>query len=188
MRELLDWLRDAVVGVVSRGKVTAAQRGARNLVQVQLLSGETADHVEFMAPYGMSALPGNGADVVMLNVGATRDHKVVIAVDDPAKRIKDLAPGEFGFGDGNTVLVFRGGELQIMSTLPINIQSSGTVKIQGGEVDLGDYASPFRKLIDERFLALFNAHVHLDSRGGTTSAPTTAGATGTHTTTTTKAN
>lgn len=187
MSEILEWLRGAVLGAIARGKVTAAQRGARNLLQIQLLSGETADHVEFMAPYGMSALPAAGADAVLLTVGATRDHKVIVAVDDPSKRIRDLAPGEFGLSDGSSMIVFRGGELQIMTSLPLNIQSSGAVKLQGTDIRIGDYAGTLQRLVDERFLTLFNNHVHADPQGGLTGAPTTTGVAGTHTTTITKA-
>lgn len=188
MAEVIEWLGNALAAIVSRGKVVGAQRGQRNLLQVQLLSGEAADGVEFVAPYGMSALPGQG-DAIMLTVGGTRDHKVIIAVDDPARRIRDLAPGEFGFSDGNSSVVFRSGALEIKTTLPLTIQADGAVNLTGSAVNLGLLNATMRKLVDERFVALFNAHTHggVQTGGGTTGAPTTPMATGSHTTTTTKA-
>ena len=169
--------------VVSRGKLVQSTRAKRLTMQVQLLNGEVADRVECLQPYGWSAVPKPGGDVLMLTVGGCRDDKVVLVVDDPAIRIRGLAAGEMGFSDGNTRFVVRATGGEISTPGSFNTQSDGPTNILAPTVDLGAYGAAFRRLIDERFLALYNAHVHTDPQGGVTSAPTSTGATGSHTTT-----
>jgi len=171
-----------LVATVARGRISGPPlRGRRALVQVQLLEGEASQNVEFLAPYGRSALPASG-EVLMLSVGGARDHKVVIAIEDPARRIQDLGTGEFGDSDGASRIVYRATLLEISSTRPVRVQSDTAVAVLAPAITLGDIADTVRKLIDERFVAVFNSHTH---GGGSGPSPTIA--VDTHTTTKTKA-
>ena len=186
---LLNWLHTSLVSMVSRGKVTDAQRGkVRNMVQLQLLNGEQRDRVEYIMPYGMSALPAAGSDAIMLTVGGTRDDVVAIAVADPSKQIRGLALGEFGFSDANSTVVFKTDRLAMRSTMPIAMQSDATIYVTGQAVALGALGAAIYRLMDERMIALFNSHTHGGVLTGTghTAVPDQTLATGTHSTTTVK--
>lgn len=177
-------LDDALRSTVARGKVVAATRAGRLVLQVQLLNGEVVDRVECLQPYGHSALPAPGTDVLMLTVGGVRDDKSVIAIDSPAIRIRDLAPGEIGMGDGNTHFVCRASGAEISTPGAINARSDGAATVIAPSILLQALGATVEALVDARFLALFNAHVHVaPAGGGLTTPPTTTGALGAHTTT-----
>ena len=118
---------NAIVGAISRGKLEIAQRGKqRTLLQMQMLNGETKT-AELILPYGMSAVPAAGGDVITFTVGATRDHVVAIGVDDPSLRIRDLGSGEFGLTNGSMRIVFRQNRLEISGSQPLQIITDGDV-------------------------------------------------------------
>lgn len=93
----------------------------------------------------MSAVP-LGDDVLLLQVGARRDHLVAL-VDDPACRIADLKAGEFGFRDAaGQRVVFRADHLEITTPQKVVLTATGDVAINttgnvvltpGGTVQLG---------------------------------------------------
>jgi phage gp45-like len=186
---LTDWLHTTLVAMVSRGKVQGSARGKiRNVVQLQLLNGEVRNNVEYMMPFGRSALP-SGGDAIMLTVGGTRDDVVAIAVDDPAKRIRGLAPGEFGDSDGQSAIVFKANQLQVQSTQPIAMQSDATIYVTAAAVAMGAVGATLYRMMNELMIPVFNNHVHsgVQSGGSNTGVPTTTLSAGTHTTTTAKA-
>lgn len=175
---------DAIVAVVSRGKIAAVHAGRRTLVQVRLLEGELKERVELIMPYGMSAMPAGG-DVILLTVGASRDHVVAIGVDDSSLRIRDLAPGEFGFRRGAQQIAFRQARLDIVGNVlnvvfdgDVNIRSGGTVTVKAaltvfdGDVlvtgDISDQDGTHGTV--GAFRAAYDAHRHggIDPGGGTT--------------------
>ncbi|MBU6246472.1 MAG: phage baseplate assembly protein [Xanthomonadaceae bacterium] len=179
----VQWLGQHAVGALRRGRVAGALRGPRPIVTIAMSSGETKT-MELLLPYGMSALPAQG-DVLVAAIGGQKDHFVALGADDITKRIGDLAAGEFGFYDGNSAVVWRGGGLEIWSTLPVTVQSDGQVNVTGAGIGIGAIGDSLQKLVDARFVALFNAHVHggVQAGGSNTGTPTVAMAVGSHTTT-----
>lgn len=121
--------------VVTRGKVTAAQtRAGRVLVDMTLFDGERRRNIELLLPTGVSALPGVGADLVVLEVGGNRQHLVAMVADDPGLRVADLAPGEFGMRDANgQQVIFRGDRIEVSGALRIDITTSGPVNVTSVE-------------------------------------------------------
>lgn len=138
--------RQAVALIISRGKLCRARLGPQRTVrQVTVLKGEVKEGVELLLPPGMSAVP-LGGDVLLLQIGARRDHLVAL-VDDPACRITDLKAGEFGFRDrvGQQV-VLRADHLEITTPQKVVLTATGDVAINttgnivltsGGTVQLG---------------------------------------------------
>jgi phage gp45-like len=120
-----------IAGIVSRAKVLGALRGRSTMLNLQLLATESRAAVQWLMPYGMTALPTAG-DAIVLKVGGTRDDQVVINVDNPALRINDLKTGEFGFSDASSLLVFRQARLEIQSVRPALIQSDDVVTVAAG--------------------------------------------------------
>lgn len=145
--------------VVTRGKVTSAQtRAGRVIVDMTLFDGERRRNVELLLPTGVSALPGVGADLVVLEVGGNRQHLVAMVADDPGLRIPDLAPGEFGMRDANgQQVIFRGDRLEISGALriditasgPVDVTAEGTVTVEAPRINLGAGATQPVKLAND---------------------------------------
>ncbi|HEY3846232.1 MAG TPA: phage baseplate assembly protein [Acetobacteraceae bacterium] len=140
--------------MISRGALTLSNYTAcRPLIQATGMAGETLQNVELLFPYGFSALPKAGAVILLDNLG-TRTHVLAIMADDATLRITDLAAGEFGHRDGNAQqIVFRADRIEITTPLKlvanvtgdcdltvggdVNIAATGTVNIDGGQINLG---------------------------------------------------
>ncbi len=132
----------AIANAITRGRVTAAAlllpNKPRTLLQLTMLAGETANKVELLLPYGMSAVPGAG-DVLVFQIGATRDHLVAIGADDSSLRIPDLAATEFGLRDARqSQVVFREDRLEVTTVdIPIVVNTgNGPITINTGSGDV----------------------------------------------------
>lgn len=117
-----------MIGVISRAKVLGAIRGRSIAANVQLLAQESRAAIAWLLPYGRSALP-TGGDAIVASVGGIRDDQVILGVDDPALRIHDLKPGEFGDSDGVSSTVYRLDGLEMQSAEKITIQADGRITI-----------------------------------------------------------
>ncbi|GEM_PF-6380725 len=115
--------------MVTRGRVmSAALNPKRPLVQLSGLADEQKTQVELFMPMGMSVYPTGNEDLILLQVGGSRSHLVALFADNPALRITDLQPGEFGHRDTNgQQVVFRQDHLEITSPLKMQITVTGDV-------------------------------------------------------------
>lgn len=76
-------------------------------LQVKLLADEVRDRVEHFQPFGFTSRPLAGAEGVFLSVGGSREHGVVVVVDDRRHRPAGaLEEGESG-------LYIAGGKLLV---------------------------------------------------------------------------
>lgn len=107
-------------------------------VQISLLSDETRDNVERLQNYGFTSNPQPGAEGVALAVGGSRNHMVLIAVDDRRYRLTGLASGEVAIYDdiGSKVVLKRGNVIQVTAPTKVDIISplvamSGDATIAG---------------------------------------------------------
>jgi hypothetical protein len=200
----MDLLRK-ISSMISRAKVSNSlpDTGKHPITQISLL-GKTAN-TEVIWPYGMNGrLPGD-AQVLCFNVEGMEENKACIG-NVPTLRIKVDAEGEVCFGNPLTgsVIYFReNGDTEEVGTndktSTITGDSSETItgtknittdiaaNITAPIINIGSSGATLRKLIDERFEALFNVHVHLDPVTGTTGPPTVLLTPGAQTTTDTKA-
>jgi phage gp45-like len=123
-------MMDKLRAMVTRGRVAlAVLNPKRTLVQLSGLAEETKDKIELMLPHGMSARPKKGADLILLQVGASRAHLVALCADDPALRIQDLQEGEFGFRDANgQQVVFRQDKLEVTTPLKLVMTITGNLE------------------------------------------------------------
>lgn len=110
--------------------------GRRTLMQATGMANEKFQGIELLLPYGFSALPmGNTADVVILQMNGHRDHKVGLGADDPALRITDLQPGEFGLRDmrGQQV-VLRRNRIEITAAGGNPVVITGDLHVSGAVI------------------------------------------------------
>ena len=134
MQAVFDRMAARVRSMVTRGRVvSAALNPKRPLVQLSGLADEQKTQVELFMPMGMSVYPTGNEDLVLLQVGGSRSHLVALFADNPALRITNLQPGEFGHRDTNgQQIVFRQDRLEITSPLKMQITVTGDVDIKAG--------------------------------------------------------
>lgn len=112
--------------------------GARTLMQVTGMAGETFQGIELLLPYGMSAIPvGNTTDTLIFQANGHRDHKIALSADDPALRIPGLQAGEFGFRDARgQQVVFRLDHVEVTTPQKLVINTTGDCSLTVGQGNL----------------------------------------------------
>lgn len=116
--------------LVTRGVIRRVDDAAGlQRVQLTALAGETLDGVERIQTYGLTSFPHPQADCVILNVGASRSHPIIIAADDRRYRLH-LQAGEVALYDdlGQVVRLGRGG---IVIEAPQGLTINGDAVING---------------------------------------------------------
>jgi len=93
------------------------------LLQVEVLSGETRDQVERFQEYGYTSCPLPGAEAVALSIDANRNHMVAIKVDDRRYRKTNLKPGEVAMytDEGDYILMKRGRIIEVNSGAHVKV-------------------------------------------------------------------
>jgi phage baseplate assembly protein V len=105
--------------------------GGRQLLQVSILADEVRAEVERFQNYGITSFPFEGAEVVTASVGGSRDHTIVLVVDDRRYRLQGLEQGEVALYDdqGQKIHLKRNKEIEITGcdTLKATCTVSATV-------------------------------------------------------------
>jgi phage baseplate assembly protein V len=90
--------------------------------QVKLLADEVRDQVERFQQYGYTSVPFPGAEGIYLSLNGSRDHGVVICIDDRRYRITGLQAGEVAIytdedkADGkHRIVLKRGKEIHLVA-------------------------------------------------------------------------
>jgi phage baseplate assembly protein V len=146
--------------------------------QVTLLAGEVRDNVERLQQYGISAVPLDGADVLVVCVGGNRDHPVIIGVDDRRHRPTGLQPGDvciYSYQTGHKILLkadrkieIECDEISIKADTKITleaplVQVTGALDVNG---DIRDRAASGGMSMNG-MRADYNGHTHGASPGPT---------------------
>lgn len=145
-------------------------------VQVDLLAGETRD-AERYQHYGFTSVPLSGAEGIVVAIGGSRDHVVIVADGDRRYRLKGLAGGEVAIYDdqGQAVHLKRDG-IEIYGTEKVtvdapeatftgNVQITGTLQTTGAISSDTSVADPTGTM--QAMRGTYNGHVH-----GSTPTPT----------------
>jgi len=105
--------------------------------QVDALSDETLDGLERFGAYGLASKPHTGAEAIVVSVGGTRSHGVIIGVEDRRYRLTGLSDGEVALYDdlGQVVHLARNG-LKVKSPLPVSIESDVSVAFKAPKITM----------------------------------------------------
>lgn len=170
-------LKRCIQMMLSRAIVTAVEAGRMQVVQVNLLAGETKDGVEHFEPYGWTSHPKSGAEAVVCFIGGDRSHGMAVVVADRRHRPADLKPGEVCVHDDQQqrIHITREGIVITGAGKPITIKDAPKVRMETpmlevtGEVkDRCDGGG--RTMSGMR--AVYDAHTHPENdSGGPTGTP-----------------
>ena len=144
MKRVAAVLARRIGNLLSRGVVTLSNAtGKLQTLQISLLADEDKDSVEHFEPFGFTANPLSGAEVLAGFVDGDRSHGVVIVACDRRYRVVNLAPGEsalfnaFGMSVQLTesgIKVFAGGQAISISDAPQVVVAGGDVVVDGVSV------------------------------------------------------
>ncbi|ROH88669.1 phage baseplate assembly protein V [Stagnimonas aquatica] len=176
----------------------AADAGASQRVQITVLAGERLDDVVRVQNFGLSANPPAGSTALLISIGGSRTHCVVIGADHES-RPRDLAPGESQHYNqwGDCVYLQENGEALIKARAKVicdaplthvlgdaeidgnllvrgditglgNIAVAGTGYVEGGLESATSITDPAGTMAEMR--SVFNSHTQPVS-GGVAQAP-----------------
>lgn len=142
-------------------------------------TGESFTNREYMQHYGFTSRPLSGAEGLLLMEG---NRIYLIASDDRRYRIA-VENGEVCLytDEGDNIHLKRNNEIEINSGSKVTINAPEVIvsastkcQVNSPEVNLSGDRAGLRRLIDDRFRTLFNAHVHSGCGGSQNSGvPTT---------------
>lgn len=133
-----------ISNLLARGSVLAANSASKlQSLQVRLLATEVKDAIEHLEPFGFTAKPMPGAEVVAGFMDGDRSHGVVLVVADRRYRLRTLEDGEVALYDalGNYVHFKKTGTLAIKATTSVAIEAP-LVTITGDLQVAGTITSP----------------------------------------------
>jgi phage baseplate assembly protein V len=115
--------------MMARGTVVLAAAGKMmQTLQVRLTAKELKENVEHFEPYGFTANPLAGAEVLTMFLGGDRSHAVVLVAADRRYRIKELKPGEVAiYTDEGDKIHFKRGRIIDVETGTLNIKATNSV-------------------------------------------------------------
>lgn len=145
------WLHNRISNLLGRGSLRELDDsdGIQTL-SADLGDDETRTELERLQQYGFTSVPLKGADLVVAFVNGSRDHGVVLAVDDRRYRLKALADGEVAIytDQGDYIHLQRGGTIKVHASTKV-VLDAPTVEL-AGNTDAAALASK----VDARFAAI----------------------------------
>ena len=155
-----------------RGIITSVVEGMIKRFSASGRTGETISNREYMQHYGLTSRPLSGAEGIIIKNG---NHYIMVASDDRRYRLA-IENGEVALytDEGDTIHLKRGkvieiiaGEQLVITTKVAGITAASSttvtspkVTVASPEINLGGDRAALQALVDERLLALFNAHTH----------------------------
>lgn len=135
---MMDAFKKRVMSMVGRCIIMAVDDSRKiQSVQVEVLADELHDEAERFQHYGFSTHPIPGAEGIIVRIGGTASHGVIIVVDDRRYRLTDLAQGEVALYDdlGQVIHLKRDGIL-IKSEMKVRVEAE-RVDVIADTVNLG---------------------------------------------------
>lgn len=90
-------------------------KASNQLAQIGALAGETLPGVELLQQFGFCSNPPEGTQAIVLPLGGKTQHSIIIATDNGAYRIKELASGEVALYNqrGDYVILRQSGVTEV---------------------------------------------------------------------------
>jgi len=203
-KRLINPLKNKIFLLLGRGILTVINNSElTQKIQIIALNEETISDMERFQEYGFESYPLEKAEVLAAFFNGNRDHGIAVCVHDRRYRPKDLIEGEVAIYTNEDAITpfriqmkknrihYRRSDQEDIDIDTSKTEDIGTSKIitaptethvnatehiiNSPQVSLGgnDFAG-LRKIIDERFITLFNNHVHSGVQNGTgnTAVPT----------------
>jgi phage baseplate assembly protein V len=161
--------------MVSRGVITLVNDALKMQgVQVQLLADEVKDNLERFQNYGFTSHPHAGAEGVVVFAGGSRDHGLVIVVDDRRYRLKGLQAGEVALytDEGDKIVLKRGNVIEVTAAVKVRMVTpllEVTGRIEAGGDIRDTVATNANTMAGMR--TIYDTHTHNDPQGGTVDVP-----------------
>jgi phage baseplate assembly protein V len=124
LNRVLAPIRRRIDNMVARAVVRSSIDSTKlRELQIEILRGELRDRVEHFQEYGFTSRPLDGAEVVGLFVGGSRDHPLIIASEDRRYRIKNLEKGEVALytDEGDYIHFKRGGNIEVLAGTKVKV-------------------------------------------------------------------
>lgn len=175
LQRLLNPIRQRIKFMLARGilKLSDSSDDMQSL-QITLLNEEVLADVEHFEPYGYTANPQDGAEVLALSLAGNRSNTVVICVADRQYRLTGLVKGEVALytDEGDSIILRRNNSIEINAATQItcntpNAYFTGNVHVAGDVIADGDVIDGISSMQDMR--VIYNGHVHIDPQGGSVS-------------------
>lgn len=94
---VIDRMRARLDAMVSRAVISRVNDALKTQrLQLVVLDGEPDENVEHFQPYGLSFVPPDGSEALVLSVGGDRAHTVAICAQHPDQRPKGKPAGTGG--------------------------------------------------------------------------------------------
>ena len=95
LRRFLAPLEARVRSMLVRGVVTRVDDTKQlQELQVRGLAGAVHDRVEHFHPWGLTGVPPEGSEALLVHVGGAADHPIALAANRRSERPRNLSPGE----------------------------------------------------------------------------------------------
>lgn len=132
-------LANRLGNMLARGYITLVTAGKKmQVLQLNLLDGETKDRVEHFEPFGFTSKPLPGAEHLTVFLDGDRSHGITVVVADRRYRLTSLQDGEAALHDayGNKVHLQRDGTLAVVTSTKVQITAplvtiSGDLQVAG---------------------------------------------------------
>jgi phage baseplate assembly protein V len=123
-----------IVNLFARGTVKSAKSDKKlQLLQLDLLADETLDDVEHFEPFGLTAVPEEGAEVLVVSIGGKRDHAIALVATDRRYRPRNLQSGEVClYGkNGQTIVMKANGDIEVTPKSGQKVIVNSDVQVTG---------------------------------------------------------
>lgn len=126
-----------IMHIITRGVLTAKNAAKRlRTIQCELFGGDVRDAVEDFEPYGYTAEPLPGAEVLVASLGGDREHTICVCHPDRRYRPTGLKDGEVMLYDwkGRKVYLSESGIQVDGVSDPVTVKTSASVEIDAPTV------------------------------------------------------
>ena len=153
-------LRRRVYMIVARAVVrNVDDANGLQILQIEILKGEIKN-LERMQNYGFTGVPLVTSESVVLFPNGSRDHGIIVAVDDRRYRLRGLANGEVAIytDEGDNIILKRGNNIEV-NTKTFKVNASEKIELNSPIVEASGTVSDRSGTMDQ-MRGIFNLHGH----------------------------